>query len=132
MEVMSTTALDEEGARQAKAVYSESCPRELLGLACLVSQYACLCEVIEVSIAETVMDGDKGEALLKLSMSFREDKRDVAAVMGGIDLTGYRANYQSSKDTVIATFNLRGPHNLDLRLFVTGTASRQVGSPREN
>lgn len=77
-----------------------------------------MCELVDSSTIETVPDGNGGTALVRLSMTLAPGKGDPRAVMARIDLTGYKADYEASKQAVTASFNLRRPQNTGLRSFV--------------
>lgn len=112
--VISSTALTEE----SDAAVQQRCPRELLGLSCIVAEYACLCELVEACRVETVKGQSGGTAVVNLCMTLRQGKADPQAVMAGVDLTGYRADYQASRQAVTASFNMRRPQNTNLMTFV--------------
>jgi hypothetical protein len=115
--VISSTPLTEE----SDAAVEQRCPREVLGLSCIVAQYACLCELVEACRVETVKGLRGGTAVVNLCMTLRQNKADPQAVMAGIDLTGYRADYQASRQAVTASFNMRMPQNAGLMTFVRET-----------
>ncbi|WP_395695599.1 hypothetical protein [Nocardioides sp.] len=95
------------------------CPRELLGLACINAEYACLCELVEGCSVEMVRQGGMAP-VLNLSMKLRQGI-DAQTVMTGIDLTGLRADFKVSREAVTASFNMRRPQNTELIKFVRET-----------
>jgi hypothetical protein len=114
--VISSTAL----TTRASAAVQDGCPRELLGLSCIVSEYQCLCELVDACTIEAVKNESGGTALVTLSMTLRRGE-DAQAVMAGIDLMAYKADLQVSRSAVAASFNLRRPQNAELRAFLRET-----------
>ena len=55
--VISSTGLEQEAA------VSEACPRELINLTCIASQYACLCQQVSSTVGgHEKLPGDGHEA----------------------------------------------------------------------
>lgn len=113
--VISSTALTDE----TDAAVQGRCPRESLGLSCMIPHYSCLCELVGTCTIETVKNDSGGTALV-LSMTLRQGK-DAQAVMTGIDLMAYKADFQVSRSAVVASFNMRRPQNVELETFVRET-----------
>ena len=113
--VISSTAL-----AQPKAAVSDACPRKLLGLTCLRSHYECLCEQVTGSEVETVKGG-KGASALVLTLRLIPNVGNPLAVMTALNLTGYKADFQASRQAVTATFNLRKPQNSEIAALVQET-----------
>jgi len=108
--VISSTGLDEPSA-----AVSNECPRQLLGLACITGEYACLCELVDSSRLETTVNMGGQPALVNLTLNSKPGTGDLQAVMSAIDLTGYRANFDVSGRSVVVSFDLRRPENAPLR-----------------
>ena len=106
--VISSTPLTEE----PKTVEA-TCPRELLGLACLVGTgYDCLCALVDSAEA-----GHNG-AVWAMALNLTQGQGTPYAVMSALNLTGYVATFHASPKAVTATYDLRKPQNADLAAFV--------------
>ena len=119
--VISSTGLpDDSGTPVSEKV----CPRELLGLACVASQYVCLCQQVEGCSVETVKNEHAGTAIVNLRL---EGVSDAQAVMASLDLTGYKADLQVSRREIVAAFNMRRPQNAGLRSPLLDVFRRGLG-----
>lgn len=115
--VVSSTPLTEDGVAEFSG-----CPREALGLACLVPAYPCLCAHVSAWTVETTKNEDGETAVLALGLRLVPGVRDAAAVMNSLDLTGYKADMAASRDAVTAAFRLSRPQNLQLKSYVLESA----------
>lgn len=119
-----THVINSTGLESVSGAVSKVCPRELLGLACIRDNYSCLCEQVESCQIETVK-GQGGEAaVVNLRMTLIPHVGLPRAVMTGIDLTGYKADFEAGRNAVRASFNLRRPQNTELRSFIRETHLR--------
>lgn len=107
--VIGSTALIEE----PEAAVQEGCPRILIGLVCMASDYPCVCGLVDTSKVETA--SREGRGAIVLTLNLRPGIGQPEAVMAAIDLTGYRADFTVSRNFVVASFNLRRPQNAELR-----------------
>lgn len=117
--VISSTALEDT---KAAAAVREGCPRQLLGLTCIKSQYPCLCEQVDVTATELKRNENGQASELNLTLSLSPSTLEPRAVMASIELTGYKARFGNvSTQGVRASFDLRVPQNTPLRLFIDST-----------
>lgn len=93
------------------------CPRELIGLQCISSEYDCLCEQVATVETETVKTKGHASSLV-MRMSLDPDVGNPLTVMTALNLTGRTADFQVSRGAVQATFNLRRAENAQLASFV--------------
>lgn len=112
--VISSSGLD-----AASEPVEETCPRELLGLTCLIREYQCLCEQVASTEIEKVRKG-RGSALT-LTLNLIPSVGNPMTVMTALNLTGMRAEFQASRQAVTATFDLSRPENASLNEFVRET-----------
>lgn len=97
---------------------TQTCPREFLGLTCMVPAYSCLCGLVEKSRVETVTEANGKVEVVNLTLGLTPGASDPQAVMRSIDMIGYKADYRVSHNEVVASFNLRRPQNDKLRSFI--------------
>ena len=115
-EIISTTVISDA----SETLVGEGCPRNALGLSCLIPQFECLCSLVTDWDVTRGIDGMETKIVhLRLSLV---RGRDVAeAVMDSIDMTGLNADYQASQSEVTASLSMRRPENIGVKASVTGT-----------
>src|SRR5687767_7496725 len=112
--VISSESITSEGVEWE----AHTCPREFLGLVCMVPAYSCLCGLVDGSKAETITNADGVPERVNLTLSLTPGESEPVAVMQSIDMTGYKADYRVSHNEVVASFNLRRHQNDGLRAFI--------------
>lgn len=111
--VISTTDIDVVPPAEAVG----KCPRELLGLICLAGTYECLCKDVATSEVATVQNEDGTPVAVNFTMHLKPHdglSNVLHDVMRSIDMTGYKADFVTSRSEVRASFNLRRPENTSL------------------
>lgn len=113
--VVSSTGLDFEPHAGNQTV----CPRILLGHSCINNDgYDCLCQQVECTETYGTKNDRNEVSILTVQLNLIPHVGNPQSVMAGVDLMGYRAHFQASKDAVVATFNLKKAENLGLNEFV--------------
>lgn len=77
--------------------------------------YDCLCEQVKTCEFEIVRNNEQVPAVVQLRLELAGSPR---VVMGYLNHTTFRADFEASAHRVIATFNLRRPENRDLQRFI--------------
>lgn len=120
-EVIYSTGLTDEVQESPVA---GQCPRELLGLSCLVNEYDCLCNYV-VSASLEVAEHERGTPVARLTVKLRPLDKDWSVVRKSIELVGYRADYRVSAPAtltsgleLVSTFDLYRPQNAALRMYL--------------
>lgn len=112
-EVISTAVI----SNASVATWGEGCPREAMGLSCLIPHYECVCGLVSSYTIEQASDVN-GPTGLVLTLTVVPGQ--ARAVMDSIDKTGLRADFVASNREVQASFHLRRPENHRLRSFLLG------------
>lgn len=112
-EVLSSTGLDDETGPVGVV-----CPRTLLGLTCIVNEYKCLCESVDSCEYQTTKGRNGQVSIVSLTLNLNLGMSNPYEVMQGINLTGYKADFEASREAVRASFNLGRPQNTELKAHV--------------
>lgn len=108
-----THVIESTGLNEASEAVA-TCPRVLLDLACLSGEYECLCGQVAESQIATVTNADGATTAVRLTLALIPNVGEPRTVMLALNMTGYRADYEASRNAVTATFNTRRPENAGL------------------